>query len=174
MSEEYLARVDRLLQELGITNEMVVRRGLRLFNEPGELVPSGESVDARDLQLVPEVALAWHRLVAAAAEDGVHLLIVSAFRSMERQAEIVRGKLRSGMPIEQILQSSAPPGYSEHHSGRAVDLATPGCPPLEEEFENTSAFEWLSRKAGAFGFVLSFPRGNKYGYQYEPWHWYCR
>lgn len=174
MSEEYLVRVDRLLQELGVSPEMIVRRGLPLFREPGELVPSGEYAEARDLLLVPEAALAWRRLAAAAAQDNAHLLIVSAFRSVERQAEIVRAKLRSGISIEQILRSSAPPGYSEHHSGRAVDLATHGCPPLEEEFENTAAFEWLSMHGESFGFTLSFPRGNKYGYHYEPWHWYCR
>lgn len=171
MTKEYLSRVDSLLRELGISSETVSRRGLRLFHEPEELVPSGESEDARNLLLVPEAALAWRRLSAAAAEDDVQLIIVSAFRGIERQADIVRRKQQSGMSLEQILQSSAPPGYSEHHSGRAVDLATPGCPPLEEIFENTAAFEWLSRQAGVFGFTLSFPRGNKYGYQFEPWHW---
>jgi zinc D-Ala-D-Ala carboxypeptidase len=110
-------------------------------------------------------------LSSAAAEDGIALMLVSAFRSPERQAEIVRAKLASGRSLEQILSSSAPPGYSEHHTGRAVDVATTGCPPLEEEFEHTEAFRWLSRHAPALGFTLSYPRGNAYGYTFEPWHW---
>jgi D-alanyl-D-alanine carboxypeptidase len=108
---------------------------------------------------------------AAALDDGETLFIVSAFRSVARQAEIVRGKLRSGASIEEILAVCAPPGYSEHHTGRAVDLSTPGVRPLEIEFADSSAFRWLRRNAGRFAFELSYPKKNPYGYQYEPWHW---
>ena len=66
---------------------------------------------------------------------------------------------------------SAPPGCSEHHTGRAVDIGTPHCKVLDEEFEQTEAFDWLVRFAGKFGFRLSYPRGNSCGYAYEPWHW---
>jgi zinc D-Ala-D-Ala carboxypeptidase len=108
---------------------------------------------------------------AAAAADRVVLRIVSAFRSIERQAEIVRRKLQRGATLEQILAVTAPPGFSEHHSGRAVDLTTDGSPPLEEEFERTAAFRWLSSHAGEFGYGLSYPPDNPQGYLYEPWHW---
>src|SRR5690606_31205051 len=108
---------------------------------------------------------------AAARADGIQLYIVSAYRDLERQAEIIRRKQRQGLPLERILAASAPPGYSEHHTGRAVDINTPGCRALEEEFEHTEAFRWLTRRAARFGFTLSFPRGNRYGYIFEPWHW---
>ncbi len=174
MSKEYQARVDNILQELGISPGMIAHRRLRLFYEPAKLELSGKSDDGREHLLVPEASQAWRRLSGAAATDGVHLFIVSAFRSLERQAEVIRGKQQCGLAIEQILLSSAPPGYSEHHSGRAVDVTTPGCPPLEEAFEHTTAFEWLSRYAGKYGFFLSFPRGNECGYLFEPWHWCYR
>ncbi|MDP2370951.1 D-alanyl-D-alanine carboxypeptidase family protein, partial [Rhodoferax sp.] len=103
--------------------------------------------------------------------DGIDLFIVSAFRSVERQAEIVRRKLASGQSLETILAVSAPPGFSEHHSGRAVDLSTPGVAPLEPAFDQSPAFAWLVQRAAVFGFRLSFPEGNAQGYQYEPWHW---
>jgi D-alanyl-D-alanine carboxypeptidase len=70
-----------------------------------------------------------------------------------------------------VLSVTAPPGYSEHHTGRAVDVATPGSPVLETTFEQTRAFSWLQKHANNFGFYLSFPQGNASGYQYEPWHW---
>ena len=73
--------------------------------------------------------------------------------------------------MEQILRVSAAPGYSEHHSGRAVDVTTPGCAPLTGEFESTAAFAWLAAHARDFGFVLTYPRDNRYGVIYEPWHW---
>ena len=76
----------------------------------------------------------------------------------------MRAKLARGQSIDEILSVSAPPGYSEHHSGRAVDVTTDGVRPLELEFEGTAAFTWLSRHAGRFGFSLSYPRQNPYGY----------
>jgi len=76
--------------------------------------------------------------------------------------------------LEVIFCASAPPGYSEHHSGRALDVTTPGATPLQEEFEGTPAFAWLSKNAASFGFALSYPRGNRHGFMYEPWHWCYR
>ena len=124
--------------------------------------------------LVPAAAQGWRELSSAARSDSVSIKIVSAFRSVDRQAEIVRGKLARGLSLEAILCVSAPPGYSEHHSGRAVDVTADNAPPLELEFENTEAFRWLSDNARKFRFHLSFPRDNRYGYAYEPWHWCFR
>jgi len=73
--------------------------------------------------------------------------------------------------VEEILTVNAAPGYSEHHSGYALDIGTPGEPPAEESFESTAAFAWLGEHAGRFGFQLSYPRDNPHGIVYEPWHW---
>jgi D-alanyl-D-alanine carboxypeptidase len=100
--------------------------------------------------------------------------IVSAFRSFDRQCEIIREKIAAGQTIEQILSASAPPGYSEHHTGRAVDIGGSADDPLEEDFEQTPAYAWLLHNAALYEFFLSFPRNNVYGYQYEPWHWTYR
>lgn len=110
----------------------------------------------------------------SALEQGIELVIVSAFRSIERQSEIVRRKLQNGMNIADILAVSAAPGYSEHHTGKAIDLAASSGAVLETEFEETKAFQWLSDNAKAFGFYMSYPKHNSFGYAYEPWHWYCR
>jgi D-alanyl-D-alanine carboxypeptidase len=124
------------------------------------------------VRLLPAAAAAWHRLEAAAALDGVTLLPVSGFRSVARQTEIIRRKRAAGRPLEDILRLIAAPGFSEHHSGRAVDIGCPGYTDLEENFAETPAFGWLERHAPAGGFRLSYPRGNPWGIGYEPWHWY--
>ena len=101
-----------------------------------------------------------------------------ATRQHRRRHEIGRKlhrferKRARGQSVEEILHVNAAPGYSEHHSGRALDIGTPGEPPAEESFEHTSAFAWLTRHAGDFGFVMSYPRANPHGIVYEPWHWY--
>ena len=90
---------------------------------------------------------------------------------MEYQARLIRKKINAGQSIDDILAVVAAPGFSEHHTGRAVDIATPGSRPLTEEFENSPAFQWLNQRAAEFGFSMSYPPGNPSGFIYEPWHW---
>lgn len=172
MSTDYLARVDALLTELGIPLAAFAHRRLPLYEEPGELIAVPVGLEGKKFRLHPAAARAWDALVAAAVRDGIRMHVVSAFRDLQSQAEIIRRKQRLNVPLERILAASAPPGYSEHHTGRALDINTPGCRATEEEFESTDAFRWLTEHAGAFGFTMSFPRGNRYGYIFEPWHWY--
>ena len=84
---------------------------------------------------------------------------------------IFRNKLETGATLEEVLAVCAPPDYSEHHTGRAMDLFTPGSRPLEVEFDQSSAFSWLSGHGAEFGYYLSYPLGNHWSYQFEPWHW---
>ena len=107
----------------------------------------------------------------AAMRDEVELQVVSAFRSISYQLGIIERKLQRGLAMDEILRVSAAPGYSEHHSGHALDLTAPSYAPVEEIFEQSGAFAWLTRNASRFGFVLSYPRGNRHGIAYEPWHW---
>jgi len=160
-----------LAGELGITRSIIVARGLAECREADDLELVEVGPNGRQHFLVPAAARSWRSLRDAAATEGVEVTIVSAFRSVARQAEIVRGKLEAGQTMDDVLAVCAPPGFSEHHSGCAVDVSTPGSVPLETEFDRTEAFAWLARHAGAFGFRLSYPAGNPQGYRYEPWHW---
>jgi len=157
--------------ELGIANELLATRNLREYTEAVCLEVAEMGSDGREYLLTSPAAKAWRKLKISANRDNISLYIVSAFRSVERQAEIVRNKLFSGKTVEEILAVSSPPGFSEHHTGCAVDIASPGSPLLEIEFEKSAAFRWLETNANNFGFYLSFPRDNDSGYQYEPWHW---
>lgn len=124
-----------------------------------------------EFSLHPAAAEAWNRLKAAAAAADIDLSIVSAFRSVARQQEIIEHKRKQGIPDWEIFKVNAPAGFSEHHSGRAIDITTQGYTPLEEEFEQSKAFAWLCDNAAGHGFTLSYPRDNEYGIAYEPWHW---
>jgi zinc D-Ala-D-Ala carboxypeptidase len=168
--DEYQRRIEQILQELGAPPRLNARR----FQEATELASIGLDIYGREQRLTREAAAAWENMRTAAERDGETLQLVSAFRSVDYQKQIIERKLAAGQSWEQILRVSALPGFSEHHTGRTIDLTTPGCKPLEEEFENTSAFRWLSRRAGEFGFTITYPRGNKFGVVYEPWHWTFR
>ncbi|MBK1858018.1 M15 family metallopeptidase, partial [Cerasicoccus arenae] len=127
--------------------------------------------EEEEFLLHPHAADSWLRLKAKAISEGINLRIVSAFRSVARQEEIIERKRRKGISDTEIFRVSAPAGFSEHHSGRAIDITTDGYPPLGEKFETSEAFHWLQEHAVEFGFILSYPRNNQFGIAYEPWHW---
>ncbi|MBN8887699.1 MAG: M15 family metallopeptidase [Rudaea sp.] len=156
---------------LGVPRDYGRVRGLRRVREPRRLASIGRDTQGREQYLAPHAARAWMRMREAAAQAGVELEIVSAFRGIEYQLGILKRKLDRGQSMQEILRVSAAPGYSEHHTGRALDITTPGYTALEEEFERSPAFAWLRKNAGTYKFSLSYPRGNPHGIAYEPWHW---
>ena len=161
---------------LGLPADYGQRRGLALQAEAtiDSLVTIAYTEDGRAIQLAPPAAAAWVGLKRAADAAAIQLIPVSGFRSIARQTEIIRGHLASGRPLDDILRLVAAPGYSEHHTGHAVDLTTPDDPPLDAGFALTPAFTWLNTHASRFGFLMSFSKNNPHGIAYEPWHWCWR
>lgn len=134
-----------------------------------------ESVsDDGGIKLRIPAARAFREMVAAAAADGIILVPLSGFRSLAEQQEVYFGvkQERAQTPTERA-QVSAPPGYSEHHTGYAIDIGDGNVPAtnLSPNFENTAAFQWLKANAVRFSFEMSFDRNNQQGVTYEPWHW---
>lgn len=145
--------------------------GLPLVPEPTQLALAGFDRFRRPLWLRARAARAWTRMHLAAAREGVALDAISGYRSHDYQLGIFERKRARGATLAEILAVNAAPGFSEHHSGDALDIGTPGEPPAEESFEQTAAFAWLQQHAGGFGFAMSYPHGNPHGIVYEPWHW---
>lgn len=172
----YRRRIGDLHRALGLPADYAERRGLTLQPEAGAdvLVEIATRDDGAAVRLIAPAATAWGRLQAAARTAGVELFAVSGFRSVDRQAEIIRRHLAAGRSREDLLSQVAAPGYSEHHTGCALDLGTPGCGDLTVRFERTAAFAWLATQAGTYSYHLSYPRNNLHGIGFEPWHWCWR
>jgi D-alanyl-D-alanine carboxypeptidase len=164
-------KLEDLLRSLGIPADYGTKHCLKPCAQATKLVDVEPNVVGRMQQLAPRTARDWLAMKQAAQADGVSLLIVSGYRSIDRQAELIRQKLTAGRSLEEILAAIAAPGYSQHHTGRAIDIATIGSRPLTEAFADTPAFAWLQRRAGQFGFRLPYTRENRFGFAYEPWHW---
>jgi soluble lytic murein transglycosylase-like protein len=90
----------------------------------------------------PDTAAAFDRLAAAARQAGILISISSAFRSDAEQAQLF-----AAHPDPKWV---APPGQSLHRNGTELDLGPP------------SAYAWLARNAGRFGFLKRYAN--------EPWH----
>ncbi|HEX5488157.1 MAG TPA: M15 family metallopeptidase [Rhodanobacteraceae bacterium] len=167
----YVAHIQEINHGLGIPPDYAAQHHLRPQPEARDLVQVPRDVYGRKVKMVVPAAVALKAMFAAAARDGVKLETVSGFRSMAYQTHLVRAKLKRGMTIQKALTINAVPGYSEHQTGCAIDLTTPGVPAADSSFAKSKAFTWLQKHAVTFGFHLSFPPGNPYGYEYEPWHW---
>lgn len=162
---ELLARVHISLADIA---------GRDPFPEATDLVSVGEDCSGRRARLAADAAPAWQQMRDAAAAAGIELLLVSAYRSYDYQVRLWEKKLAAGATPAEIRRVLAVPGFSQHHTGCAVDVGTPGCTELTEDFEATPAFRWLTEHAGAFGFSMPYGRENAQGVIYEPWHWCWR
>ncbi len=162
------------LAALGIDEDYSDGRDLPIVAEPCQLALAGFDRYRRPLWLFSPAAAAWQRMHRAAAAEAIVLEAISGYRSVWYQRAIFDRKLARGQTVAEILSVNAAPGYSEHHSGCAIDISSRGEAAAEESFELTTAFDWLNRNAAAFGFSMSYPRDNRHGVVYEPWHWRWR
>lgn len=129
---------------------------------------------APGLLLKPDAARSYQEMELAASAEGVDLIPISAFRPISLQDELffnVKAD-RNQSSIERA-QVSAPPGFSEHSTGYAIDIGDHSQPQthLSPKFVHTRAYQWLKRNAARYQFVLSFPENNPQAVNFEPWHW---
>jgi zinc D-Ala-D-Ala carboxypeptidase len=124
-------------------------------------------------KLAPEAAKALMKLIYTARDEGVWIIPVSGFRTVAAQEKLFQKQIEKQGSPEAAAKLSAPPGYSEHATGYAIDLADGHFPKqdITNQFAETKAFQWLTLHAKEFGFELSFPENNPQGVSYEPWHW---
>lgn len=123
--------------------------------------------------LESDAGTALLKLIYAARNEGIWIVPVSGFRSIEQQQKLFQAQIKRRGSTEAAAKLSAPPGYSEHHTGFTVDLADGHFPKQDVtyNFRNTDAYRWLNTYAKEFGFEMSFPPNNSQGISYEPWHW---
>ena len=136
----------------------------------------GQKEYQRYVEMEREAGLALFRLMNAARDRGLWIIPISGFRTVDYQADLFRRQVQKQGSEMAAARISAPPGYSEHHTGLAIDLgngfaAGEGKPDITEQFGKTQAYEWLQKNAQTYGFELSYPPNNPQGVMYEPWHW---
>lgn len=139
-----------------------------------EEVQNGYEMDKR-------AAPAMREMIQAAKEDGVELMLCSAYRSVEKQQQLSdrsqQAYMAQGMSEEEAYAKTATetaiPGTSEHQTGLAADIVTPTYQMLDAGFADTPAGQWLSEHAAEYGFVLRYPQDKQEvtGIIYESWHY---
>lgn len=132
------------------------------------------------------IVSAYEKLADAAKAAGHPLVMVSAYRSVAYQEEIFNANVNTlmsqGHTKEEAIRITkltfTEPGYSEHHTGLAVDVVDQYWYQnhtgelLNEGFGDTEGGKWLQAHAREYGFIIRYPKGKHAITQidYEPWH----
>lgn len=152
-------------------------KGNLLGHLPYDVAPKSELTPITSdgqIQMRSAAAAKFRQMQAAAQAEGVILTSLSGFRSIEDQDKLFFAvKEQRVQNASKRAEVSAPPGYSEHHTGYAIDIGDGNAPAtnVDPGFEKTAAFRWLQANAAKYSFELSFPKNNAQGVSYEPWHW---
>ena len=118
-----------------------------------------------------EAAEAMTKMFAGAAQDGVQLVLTSAYRSYEYQYQLYNGYVAQyGSATADTISSR--PGYSDHQTGLAADITSSTYSALNQGFAQDSGGIWLAAHAHEYGFIMRYPQGKQdiTGYAFEPWH----
>ena len=135
------------------------------LSDIGTLYRSSKSTN---FQILTDVLSHLENMIDAGNKDGVSILVQSAYRSFITQSNLKANyKVTYGAGANKF---SADQGYSEHQLGTAMDLTTVKTSGSLEGFDKTPEYKWLEDNAYKYGFIISYPLGNKY-YKFEPWHW---
>ncbi|MEZ5180928.1 MAG: D-alanyl-D-alanine carboxypeptidase family protein [Acidimicrobiales bacterium] len=145
----------------------------------------GDLVDAAGVPLDPTAAQALQALIDDAAAAGYDLRVAYGYRSVDYQRNIILSRI-SGLSdaeiasgaadaqIDAVIDGVAPPGFSKHHTGFAVDLRSGGGGAAD--FRNSPVERWLRADnfavAKRHGFIPSYPEGaGPQGPHPEPWEY---
>ena len=168
-----------VIEMKGDARELAVTKSARLPDDfvPDDLVLIEPEVmrTNKPVEVRRELLEPLKKLRIAAENDGIDLVVLSGYRSFERQKEVHQYWVdREGGDQAAADRYSARAGHSEHQLGTALDFSTSEInDAIGTKFETTKAARWLRDHAGKFGFRLSYPKGKETetGYQWESWHW---
>ena len=176
--EEVVWRVDANLDR-EFYDEMYVRYADENTDEPllinkfnrvsDDFVPEYLETIEGTYEATPETVEAYHRLTKAMKKEGLKIYVVSAYRSVAYQRRLHNGYLRKD-DKESVEAYSARAGYSEHHTGRALDISQ--VVNNLDAFEGSEEAEWVYENAYRYGFIVRYKESQTdvTGYIFEPWH----
>ena len=136
-----------------------------------------KNVWSEDIKIEKETYKQYISLEKALKEDGINIKLDSAYRSVQSQQELWDKWVNDPEKgLAYVKKFVAAPGYSEHHTGLAIDIC------LEKDGElvydnnkmlaDIETFLKIHTKLADYGFILRYLKGKEdtTGYTYEPWH----
>ena len=152
---------------------------------PWNYLPEDFEVELQEIeeghQVDKRMAAQLEAMLRAARKEGLEPLIVSSYRTYQKQDDLHNNRIKrfmeDGLSLDDAIVEAgkwvAVPGTSEHQTGLAVDIVAESFPVLEAEQENTPEQQWLMENSWRFGFIMRYPsdKSDITGIYYEPWHY---
>ena len=113
---------------------------------------------------------AYQDLQKALKKENIEIGIESAYREISYQEEL-KNRLLTEKGEDYVKEFVAEPGYSEHHTGLAIDLAIKK-DGIYQDDPSPEDYKKIHSILHKYGFILRYPQGKEdiTGYSYEPWH----
>ena len=113
---------------------------------------------------------AFISLASDALKEGYNIRAISTYRTYDYQNNLYN-KYAKKDGVDKADTYSARPGFSEHHTGLAIDVDN--IKTNFNNFQDTDEFKWMQENAYKYGFILRYPsdKVDITGYMYEPWHY---
>ncbi len=155
-------------------NLVLIKKGFTVSSDyvPETLRKVNIPYESVEGQMSDEAASALEKMYKDAANKGYNLVIKSSYRSYEEQLEIYN-EYFSIYDAAYAASLVSVPGSSEHQLGLSVDLTSQDViDGVYGTFGETPSYEWVSKNAYKYGFILRYPenQSNKTGATNEPWH----
>lgn len=158
--------------------------GLLLVNKTHPLESSWKPnlIRIREYGVEVDSSIADHltEMLAAGEKEGLSFWIASAYRSTERQRELLDEDIETlihqgyscSEAYEEVVRETMPVGCSEHATGLAVDIVAKDYQILDEKQAKTDEIIWLQQNCSRYGFILRYPEGKEEitKVSYESWH----
>ena len=155
------------------TKETIDKGILTIVNKynyiPKDYIPNN-LVTIDNITINKEAYEYFVKMKNAMNKENLDIRIISAYRSYDYQEELYEKYLKKEK--QSIVDTySARAGYSEHHTGLAIDIDNN---KLDyNKFYLTKEYLWMEENAYKYGFILRYPKDKEKitGYSYEPWHY---
>ena len=128
--------------------------------------------DCQNPKMTKETSDALTKMYRAAKQEGLELVVNSAYRSYQTQVETMAdfvARYNTQYANEYVAQ----PGASEHQTGLGVDLTSQSVVEGKRiTFGDTEEYRWVIKNCAKFGFIIRFEDGTDgiTGIAHEPWH----
>ena len=134
-----------------------------------------KNLDGEIIKIEKKTLEKYNELKKAATKIGIEIGINDAYRSIKEQEKTYKQlEEEKGLEYAQLYVAAA--GYSEHHTGLAIDIGLRQNGQIIEENEEGTVklqiYEKLHPLLADYGFILRYPKEKEEitGYKYEPWH----
>ena len=137
---------------------------------PDDIVTMNNQYAYPNNSIRKDVYEAFKEMSKSAKEEDITLIVNSSYRTYDEQKKLY-DDYADKKGIEYADKYAARPDFSEHQTGLALDIFSPGYGM--KNFEESKAFSWLFENSWKFGFILRYPKDkeNITGYSYEAWHY---